>query len=50
MEEEIVVVQQLPSQIVSEGEVNGKKVKFITVEEAIKEILEDVKHIKKTVG
>lgn len=45
-----MIVAQLPTQVVSEGEIDGKKTKFITVEEAIKEILEIVRSIKKTTG
>lgn len=47
---EEIVVAQLPSTLVSEGEIDGKKVKYVTFEEAIKEILETVREIKKTVG
>ena len=47
---EIKIVQALPTQEISEIEIEGKKVQLITFEEAIREILETVREIKKTVG
>ena len=50
IEEEILVVEQLPTQQVVTGEVDGKRIRFITKDEALKEILEIVRDLKVKIG
>ena len=47
---EIKIVQTLPTQEVNEIEIEGKKIQLITFEEAIREILETMRELKKKIG
>lgn len=49
VEERTVVVAELPSQQVSEAETpEGEKLKFITVNDALTEMREDIKAIRRS--
>ena len=49
-ETKIMVVAQLPQQHIVRGDVDGVETNFITIEDALTEILENTRLIKKAVA
>jgi len=49
-ERKIVILPELPQQEVRVGEVDGKQVNLVTISEALTELYQDIKEIKKAVA
>lgn len=49
-EDKILVVAQLPAQSINITEIDGEKVRLLTIEDAITKILEKINKIEKSVA
>lgn len=50
-DKETLVVAQLPQQVVTEATTeDGKSYNLVTIEQALTEILNDIRHIKKSIA